>query len=90
VLSIAGPRSGQLLSRITDSQVKLLCGEYSGAQGWSAALQDHRWPGSYSVLSIAGPKAGQLLSRITDSQVKLLSAKYSGAQVWSATLQDHR
>jgi glycine cleavage system aminomethyltransferase T len=42
VLSIAGPRAGQLLSRITDSQVKLLSAEYSGAQGWSATLQDHR------------------------------------------------
>jgi|LakMenE01Jun11ns_1017448.scaffolds.fasta_scaffold9647361_1 glycine cleavage system aminomethyltransferase T len=42
VLSIAGPRAGQLLSRITDSQVKLLSAEYSGAQVWSATLQDHR------------------------------------------------
>ena len=52
VLSIAGPRAEQLLSRVTDSQVHIAGGvrgpKYCGAQGRSAPLQGHRQPGTYS------------------------------------------
>ena len=83
VLSIAGPKAGHLLSRITDSQVTVQRSTVYSAQADKllARITDSQTSTEeYTELGKAGPSTGQLLFGLTDSQVSVQRSTMYSAQ----------